>query len=66
MWPLLLPQALPTALEEGLHDIIITPLPVRGADSHAIAIFRAPLYLAVAADHPLSRKVRVERSDLAG
>jgi LysR family hydrogen peroxide-inducible transcriptional activator len=61
-----LPQALPAALEEGLHDIIITPLPVRGADFHAIAIFREPLYLAVAADHPLSRKLRIERSDLAG
>jgi LysR family transcriptional regulator, hydrogen peroxide-inducible genes activator len=61
-----LPHALPAGLEEGAHDIIITPLPVRGAEFHAIAIFREPLYLTVAADHKLARKARVERTDLAG
>jgi LysR family hydrogen peroxide-inducible transcriptional activator len=61
-----LPQSLPRALEEGIHDIIITPLPVRGADLHSVAIFREPLYLAVAADHKLARKDRIKRSDLEG
>lgn len=61
-----LPQVLPAALHEGSHDIIITPLPVRGADFHCVAIFREPLYLAVAADHKLARKERVQRADLAG
>lgn len=61
-----LPQLLPVALQEGSHDIIITPLPVRGADLHSIPIFREPLYLAVAADHKLARKERVRRTDLAG
>lgn len=61
-----LPQSLPGALEEGTHDIIITPLPVRGADLYSVAIFREPLYLAVAADHKLARKDRIQRSDLEG
>ncbi len=61
-----LPHALPAGLEEGAHDIIITPLPVRGAELQSIAIFREPLYLTVAADHKLARKSRIERADLAG
>ncbi|MFM9850346.1 MAG: LysR substrate-binding domain-containing protein [Hyphomicrobiaceae bacterium] len=61
-----LPLALPTALQEGSHDLIIAPLPVHGADLHSIAIFREPLYLAVGADHKLAARDSVQRSDLEG
>lgn len=61
-----LPQVLPAQLQDGSHDIIITPLPVRGADFESIALFREPLYLAVGADHKLARKEHVQRSDLEG
>lgn len=61
-----LPQHLPRALEDGVHDVIITPLPVRGADIETASLFREPLYLTVAADHPLARTPSVTLSDIRG
>jgi LysR family transcriptional regulator, hydrogen peroxide-inducible genes activator len=61
-----LPQTLPRTLESGGYDIIITPLPVRGEELHTIELFREPLFLTVAADHPLAAKDRIVRADLEG
>ena len=61
-----LPQTLPRSLEEGAYDVIITPLPVRAEELHTVDLLREPLYLTVAADHPLAGKDRVERTDLQG
>lgn len=61
-----LPQTLPHTLEDGGYDLIITPMPVRGDDLTAVELFREPLFLTVAADHPLARKAIVERKDLEG
>lgn len=61
-----LPQTLPRTLEDGGHDIVITPLPVRGEELHTVELFREPLFLTVGADHPLAGKERIERSDLEG
>jgi len=61
-----LPAGLPGALEEGALDVIITPLPVRGADIVAVPLFREPLYLATASDHPLAMSENVTRERLAG
>lgn len=60
------PEALPRALEEGRHDICVLPLPVHRRELETEALFREPLYLAVAADHPLSRATTVARRDLRG
>ncbi len=61
-----LPAILPRALEEGLHDVVVTPLPIRGKDIESVTLFREPLYLTVAADHPLARRKSVLLSDIAG
>ena len=61
-----LPSLLPGALEDGSLDVIITMLPLRQGDFEAVHLFREPLMLAVAADHPLASRGRIERQDLAG
>lgn len=61
-----MPRELPTALSGGQHDLVVTLLPVRAADLVAQPLFREPLLLAVAADHPLAGSDTVRRSDLAG
>lgn len=61
-----LPHDLPRALDEGTHDVVITLLPVRGGDLVSEPLFREPLFLAVAADHPLAKKGSAQRSDLEG
>lgn len=61
-----LPSGLPAALEDGALDVIITPLPVRGADIVSVQLFREPLYLATAYDHPLAEAGTVTRERLAG
>lgn len=61
-----LPQILPRALEDGVHDAIITPLPVRGKEIETVPLFREPLFLAVAADHRLADKKSVLLADIAG
>ncbi len=60
------PDALPPALEEGRHDVLIVPLPVDRKELVTEAVFREPLYLAMAADHPLAIRKRISRRDLRG
>lgn len=59
------PLTLPSALQEGRYDVLITPLPVKGAEFEVVPVFREPLFIAVAADHPLARSDEIKRSDLA-
>lgn len=61
-----LPKALPRALEEGVHDIIITPLPVRAAEIETVTLFREPLLFTVGADHPLAQRKTLQLADLKG
>lgn len=61
-----LPDTLPRTLEEGGYDLIITPMPMRGDDLNAVDLFREPLFLAMASDHPLAKKAKIEREDLRG
>ncbi|MFZ4809139.1 MAG: LysR substrate-binding domain-containing protein [Hyphomicrobiaceae bacterium] len=60
------PSALPGALEDGALDVIITMLPVQGADFESTFLFREPLLLAVGDDHPFARLSVVERASLVG
>lgn len=60
----------PAKLQDDLHtgsfDLVISPLPINHSDLEVERLFREPLRLAVAPDHPLARKENIERSDLAG
>jgi LysR family transcriptional regulator, hydrogen peroxide-inducible genes activator len=60
------PRALSRALQDGALDAIITLLPVAGADFNCVPLFREPLHLVVAVDHPLAKQSVVQRSDLRG
>lgn len=61
-----MPQVLPRSLEEGIHDVIICPLPMKAADITSVVLFREPLLLAVGADHALAAKKTVTLSDIKG
>jgi LysR family hydrogen peroxide-inducible transcriptional activator len=61
-----LPEELPRALEEGRLDLLITLLPVNRAELESTQLFREPLVLTVARDHPLAAHTVVRRADLAG
>lgn len=60
------PDALPPALEEGRHDVLIVPLPVDRIELQTEPLFREPLYLAMAADHPLASRKTIDRRALRG
>jgi LysR family hydrogen peroxide-inducible transcriptional activator len=60
------PDVLPRALEDGKLDVIITLLPINGADFRSAHLFREPLYLVVGADHPLSGRGAIQRAELKG
>ena len=60
------PHELPTRLQDGHHDLIIAPTPLRSKELASTALFREPLHLVVPADNPLAHKDSVERHDLRG
>lgn len=61
-----LPSHLPRSLDDGVHDLVITPIPVKGADLVSVTLYREPLHLLVGVDHPLAGKPRVRKRDLEG
>ena len=61
-----LPEDLPRSLEDGRLDLIITLLPVTHGEFVSRPLFREPLLLTVAADHPLARRETVRQEDLKG
>ncbi|UCH75131.1 MAG: LysR family transcriptional regulator [Rhodospirillales bacterium] len=61
-----IPTALPPALEQGRHDVLVMPLSVNRKDLDVEPLFREPLYLAMAADHPLAARSKLGRRDLRG
>ncbi|MGI9384579.1 MAG: LysR substrate-binding domain-containing protein [Methyloligellaceae bacterium] len=61
-----IPNALPGALADGVHDVILIALPLRRDDFNCVAMFREPLFVVVPEDHALAAKGFVERSDLNG
>ena len=60
-----LPEDLPRMLEDGRLDLVITLFPVVQGELTGVTLFREPLLLAVASDHPLAscRNVRKEHLD---
>lgn len=61
-----LPARLPKLLDDGSLDAVVTLLPTVEADFQSTHLYREPLHLAVAHDHPLAAKDMVTRDDLAG
>src|SRR6056297_270020 len=60
------PLVLQDELMNGQHDMILTQLPVKSADLEFRRLFREPLKLVVAQDHPLAQKLQVKDADLEG
>ncbi|QGX97734.1 hydrogen peroxide-inducible genes activator [Roseovarius faecimaris] len=60
------PRQLQEELVEGRHDLILTQLPVQSGDVEVERLFREPLKLAVAADHPLADREHIREADLKG
>ena len=60
------PRDLEFDLGRGLHDVVIGQLPSVSTEHVATRLFREPLYLAVAIDHPLATKEKVTVDDLRG
>lgn len=60
------PRELEHELRRGVHDVILAQLPVVGSELVTQRLFREPLYLALAADHPLAEKEEIEPKDLKG
>ena len=61
-----LPGGLVQQLEDGRLDLLVFPLPLKNAELEVARLFREPLLVAVARDHPLAAKDCVERADLKG
>ncbi len=51
-------------LLSGRHDLILTQLPVNSTDVSVVRLFREPLHLAVANDHPLADRKSAKDEDL--
>ena len=63
-------EAAPSDLEEDLrqakYDVVLTTEPVQSRDLVVAPLFREPLKLAMAREHRLASKRRINRSDLLG
>ena len=59
-----LPQSLLGGLDEGRYDLLLFPMPVTGSDIAHTRLFREPLLVVAAQDHPLAKKKQAEQTDL--
>lgn len=50
-------------IRRGGLDMMLSPLPISGSDLHIEPLFREPLYMVCAPDHPLCHKANVQASD---
>lgn len=60
------PRQLEDELARGVHDVILTQLPLAGSELVSEPLFNEPLYLALARDHPLAKEEAVSVSALKG
>ena len=54
------PRELEYELGRGVHDVILAQLPVTGSELVTKRLFREPLYLVLAADHPLAAQEEID------
>lgn len=60
------PRVLEDELLRGEHDLVLAQLPVNSADLLTARLFREPLYLALAKDHPLAAETELNSTHLSG
>ncbi|MGB0497116.1 MAG: LysR substrate-binding domain-containing protein [Rubricella sp.] len=60
------PRRLVQELVDGVHDVIITHLPVPDADLEVKEVYREPFLLTLAKDHPLAAQAEIRTDDLRG
>jgi LysR family hydrogen peroxide-inducible transcriptional activator len=60
------PRQLREELLDGTHDMILSQLPMQGAEFHIRRLFSEPLLLVVPPDHPLASQPSVGVADLKG
>lgn len=60
------PHDLKMDLYAGAFDLIMSPLPIKHSDLEVERLFREPLQVVAAPDHPLASAGRIDRADLAG
>jgi LysR family transcriptional regulator, hydrogen peroxide-inducible genes activator len=60
------PSALEDELKNAQQDVILTTEPILARDLTVAQLFREPVKLAIAREHRLARKARINRSDLVG
>ncbi len=60
------PSDLETGLINGQHDLILSTQPIMSNELVVSPLFREPIKLALAKDHRLGKKARVNRMDLLG
>lgn len=60
------PSDLETGLINGQHDLILSTQPIMSNELVVAPLFREPLKLALAMDHRLAGKTRINRMDLLG
>lgn len=58
------PRELEHQLSGGMHDVILAQLPIAGGELVTERLFREPLYLTLAADHPLANEEHVTPAHL--
>lgn len=60
------PRDLQLDLRAGTFDLVMSPLPIKHSDLEVEPLFREPLQVVVAPDHPLASRKQIARTDLAG
>ncbi|MEH6629581.1 MAG: hydrogen peroxide-inducible genes activator [Halopseudomonas aestusnigri] len=59
-------RALEQTLREGLHDLVLTALPVEDDSFQFKALYEEPLLIGMSKEHPLAEKEIIEPDDLKG
>lgn len=60
------PSDLEQELLGGMHDVLLTQLPLRSSELQVAPLFREPLWLVVSERHPLAKRNSVLPGDLRG
>ncbi|MEX6634650.1 hydrogen peroxide-inducible genes activator [Hyphococcus lacteus] len=56
------PRELEHELTAGIHDLILAQSPVESTEHVTFELFREPLYLALASDHPLAQQAKEKKA----
>ena len=60
------PHVLEDSLLDGVHDLVLTTLPIAARELAHVTLCREPLKLVVASEHRLAGKPQIGEADLAG